>query len=95
MAKTSKADSNAPTYEQAIEQLEQLVEKIESGEIGLEESIKAYEQGVGLIASCRAILNQAEQRIEQLDAARQGELSAPRGDSGSSEPGSAADDTGG
>lgn len=47
--------------------MEDLVERIESGEIGLEDSIKAYEQGVVLIARARAILLRAEQRIEQLD----------------------------
>jgi exodeoxyribonuclease VII small subunit len=43
----------APTedrYETLIEQLEELVEQIESGEIGLEQSIEAYERGVGLVA---------------------------------------------
>lgn len=54
-------------YETLVEQLEDLVERIESGEIGLEDSIKAYEQGVVLIAKARAILHRAEQRIEQLD----------------------------
>ena len=54
-------------YETLIEQLEELVERIESGEIGLEDSIKAYEQGVVLVAKARAILTRAEQRIEQLD----------------------------
>ncbi len=54
-------------YESLIEQLEELVERIESGEIGLEDSINAYERGVSLVARARAILNRAEQRIEQLD----------------------------
>jgi exodeoxyribonuclease VII small subunit len=54
-------------YEAIVDQLEELVERIESGEIGLEDSIKAYERGVGLVARARAILARAEQRIEQLD----------------------------
>ncbi len=54
-------------YETLVEQLEDLVERIESGEIGLEDSIKAYEQGIVLITKARAILLRAEQRIEQLD----------------------------
>lgn len=54
-------------YETLIEQLEELVEQIESGEIGLEQSIEAYERGVGLVARARAILARAEQRIETLD----------------------------
>jgi exodeoxyribonuclease VII small subunit len=54
-------------YEVLVEQLEDLVERIESGEIGLEDSIKAYEQGIILITKARSILLRAEQRIEQLD----------------------------
>lgn len=61
------ADANEPRYEALVERLEELVEQIESGEIGLEDSIKAYEQGVELIGKARVILARAEQRIEQLD----------------------------
>lgn len=77
MPKASKAaDAATPspdetvTYEEAVAQLESILEKIESGEIGLEASIQEYERGVGLIKRCRAILDQAEQRIEHLDAKR-------------------------
>ena len=54
------------SYEQAVERLEALVERIESGEIGLEDSIRAYEQGVALLGRCRRVLDDVEQRIEQL-----------------------------
>jgi exodeoxyribonuclease VII small subunit len=54
-------------YEVLVDQLEALVERIESGEIGLEDSIAAYERGVTLIARARAILARAEQRIEEID----------------------------
>ncbi|MEX0876449.1 MAG: exodeoxyribonuclease VII small subunit [Phycisphaerales bacterium] len=60
-------------YEQLIEQLESLVDRIESGETGLEESIKCYEQGIGLVKRARAILDQAEQRITQLNADQLGD----------------------
>lgn len=53
-------------YEQAVERLEELVERIESGEIGLEASIRAYERGVALLGRCRSVLDDVEQRIEQL-----------------------------
>ena len=49
-----------------MEQLEAIVERIERGEVGLEESVKQYEQGVQLIARCREILGRAEQRVEEL-----------------------------
>lgn len=58
------------SYEQAIDALEAIVERIESGEVGLGESIEAYERGVRLIGRCRAVLDQAEQRIEELDVKR-------------------------
>lgn len=61
------------TFEQAVERLESLIERIESGEAGLEASIAAYEEGAGLIRRCRAILDRAEQRISEIDAARLGE----------------------
>ncbi|MFT5422502.1 MAG: exodeoxyribonuclease VII small subunit [Phycisphaerales bacterium] len=64
------ASAEALTYEEAVAQLEAILAKIESGEIGLEASIQEYERGVGLIKRCRAILDQAEQRIEHLDAKR-------------------------
>lgn len=54
-------------YETLIEQLEELVERIESGEVGLEESIEAYEKGIRLVGRARAILARAEQRISTLD----------------------------
>lgn len=54
-------------YENLIDELEGIVRSIESGETGLEGSITAYEHGVGLIKQARAILDQAEQRITELD----------------------------
>lgn len=66
MAKTDKASSGKTSFEAQMEELEALIEQIEAGEIGLEESIKAYERGVDLIKSCRGVLGQAEQRVEEL-----------------------------
>jgi exodeoxyribonuclease VII small subunit len=54
------------TFEQALKELETLAEQIERGEIGLEESIQKYEQGMKLVAQCRAILTRAEQRVQKL-----------------------------
>ena len=58
-----------PTFEEALRQLETLAEQIERGEIGLEESIHKYEQGMKLVAQCRSILNRAEQRVQRLQPA--------------------------
>jgi exodeoxyribonuclease VII small subunit len=62
-------DKSAPapqSFEESVAQLEQIVAAIESGQIGLEQSLAKYEQGMELVKRCRAILDQAEKRIEQL-----------------------------
>ena len=70
MAKPSKAEAaeESMTYEQALAELESLIERIERGEIGLEESLAEYRRGTALLTRCRAILDTAEQQIEQLTA---------------------------
>lgn len=58
-------------FEEAMERLDAIVAAMESGEIGIEESIARYEEAMGLAAHCRRILDEAELRIQkiQLDAA--------------------------
>ncbi len=68
MAKKTKQSDSQPKYEEVVDQLEELVERIESGEIGLEESIKDYEEGLKLVGQARSILDRAQQRIIELDA---------------------------
>ncbi|MEO0513665.1 MAG: exodeoxyribonuclease VII small subunit [Planctomycetota bacterium] len=58
----------APNFEQAVDELENLIEQIESGEIGLEDALKRYEDGTKLIQRCRAILDSAEKKIAELTA---------------------------
>ncbi len=58
--------SDGLTYEQAIEEIEAIVERIEQGEAGLEESLAAYQRGAALLKRCRDILDTAEQQIEEL-----------------------------
>ena len=62
------------TFEQAMESLEGIVERIESGQIGLAESIAEYEKGVKLIKQCRTILDAAEKKIQLLARGEGGEL---------------------
>ncbi|HUU82498.1 MAG TPA: exodeoxyribonuclease VII small subunit [Phycisphaerae bacterium] len=62
-----------PSFEEALKELEALADRIERGEIGLEDSIKQYEHGMKLVAHCRKILTRAEQRIEQLQPDRGGD----------------------
>jgi len=54
------------TFEQALAGLTRLVEKLESGELPLEESVAAFEQGVKLSRRCESLLDQADQRLQIL-----------------------------
>jgi len=64
---SSEKDVSEISFEQALSQLSGLVEKLESGELPLEESVAAFEQGVKLSRRCEALLDQAEQRLQILN----------------------------
>lgn len=53
-------------FEEALQSLESIIEKIEQGEISLEASIAAYKRGDQLIRRCRAVLDEAEQRVQTM-----------------------------
>ena len=53
-------------FEDALARLETIVAQIEQGKVSLEESIESYGQGIDLIKQCRAILDQAEKKIQLL-----------------------------
>ena len=55
-------------FENAMGRAEEIAEAIEQGEIGLEESIKQFEEGMTLIRKCRKVLEDAEMRIQTLEA---------------------------
>ncbi len=67
-------------FEDAIERIESLIEAIESGQIGLEESLHSYEHGMKLICHCRTILDAAEKRVAQWTVSADGQLQAPKED---------------
>lgn len=52
-----------PAFEEALLELEAIVRDLETGETSLEQSLARYEQGVGLLKSCYAQLQQAEQKV--------------------------------
>ena len=54
------------TFEQALDQVEALLEKMEDGSIPLAELVKQFERGTQLIQNCQKHLQEAELRIEQL-----------------------------
>jgi len=69
---TRKADaltdaSPVAAFEHNLEQLEQLVEAMERGEMSLEDSLAAYERGVGLYRHCQQALEQAELRVRLVN----------------------------
>ncbi|MFT4196847.1 MAG: exodeoxyribonuclease VII small subunit [Pseudoxanthomonas sp.] len=67
MAKNNDpAPSPVAHFEQSLDELEQLVARMEQGELSLEESLAAYERGVNLYRSCRSALEQAELRVRLL-----------------------------
>lgn len=55
------------SFEQALEELDSLVRKMESGELGLDDSISAYRRGAELARYCQGRLGEAEQEIRKLD----------------------------
>jgi exodeoxyribonuclease VII small subunit len=65
-SKEGAAGDGELNYEQAMAELEALVERMEQGEVPLEESLKAFERGRALVARCKGILDDAERRIQQL-----------------------------
>jgi len=74
MTRVKAARSNAPpeagegplSFEASLERLHQIVERLESGELDLEESLQLFEEGVRLSRASQARLNSAEKRIEEL-----------------------------
>jgi exodeoxyribonuclease VII small subunit len=66
-----------PTYEQAQAELEQIVERLERGQASLDEALGLWERGEALHAFCRAKLDAAEGKVEEL--ARRAEHARPAG----------------
>lgn len=64
----SKKQTEQPSFEQSLSELEALVERMESGELSLEESLGAFEQGIALTKSCQQALQAAEHKVEILTA---------------------------
>jgi len=61
-------DKQDISFEQALEGLTKMVDKLESGQLSLEESVAAFEQGVKLSRTCESLLDEAEQRLNILDS---------------------------
>ena len=63
MGKNKQQDFN---FEEKLGELEKLVSRMEEGELGLEDSLQAFEHGVNLVKECQQALEQAEQKVKVL-----------------------------
>ena len=70
----AKKDSRELKFEEAIADLEQVVEQLESGDLSLEDSLAAFEKGVGLVRYCKHKLSEVEKKVELLVKDKQGQL---------------------
>ena len=69
------AKKNAMKFEEALKRLETIVKAMDSEEISLEDSLKKYEEGVGLYRLCRDRIGQFEKKVEVLKKDLEGTLS--------------------
>lgn len=75
--KSTNEASPVAHFEQSLQELENLVEKMEAGDLSLEQSLTAYERGVGLYRQCQQALEQAELRVRLVTDPAQPEKSEP------------------
>ena len=68
MAEGVLPDVASLSFEAALKELEQIVTKLERGDVPLEESIAIYERGEALKKRCESLLAQAEERVERIRA---------------------------
>lgn len=57
-----------PDFERSLDELEKLVQKLEHGDLPLDEALKTFERGVALTRACQSALKSAQQRVEMLQA---------------------------
>ena len=63
---SKKQTADQPSFEQSLKRLEEIVHLLEEGDLGLNEALKQYEEGVKLLRQSYELLQQAERRIEIL-----------------------------
>jgi exodeoxyribonuclease VII small subunit len=74
--KENYADVAALPFEKALAELESIVQRLEKGDVALEESIKIYERGEALKKRCEALLADAEMRVEKITRDAKGRVAA-------------------
>jgi exodeoxyribonuclease VII small subunit len=65
-ASNPRPDTEPLDFEAAMRDLEEIVERLEHGDLPLEESLKAFERGILLTRNCQTALKEAEQKVEIL-----------------------------
>jgi exodeoxyribonuclease VII small subunit len=83
--KMAKKELEKKKFEEALEELEKVVERLESGELSLEESLAAFEEGIGLVKFCNQKLTEVEKKIELLVKDKDGKLQLRAMDEGADE----------
>lgn len=53
-------------FEESIRELEEIIKKLESGNLPIEKSIEAFEKGIGLVKECRKLLDTAQKQVNNL-----------------------------
>lgn len=66
-------NQNNSTFEQNMQRLEQIVRAMERGDVPLEESLKLFQEGTGLVEACGKLLDEAEFQVKKIVTAANGE----------------------
>jgi len=69
---TKKRDPNTPSFEQSLKRLEEIVNRLERGDVPLEDSLRLYEEGLELSKVCGERLAQAELTLKRLSKSAKG-----------------------
>ena len=72
--KKSGSSKSEPKFEEAMSELEEVVRKLEAGDVPLEESLSAFEKGVGLVRLLHNRLDAVQAKIEELTGSEDGKL---------------------
>ena len=66
MSQTPPTNASVADFESSLDELEQLVGRMEQGELSLDESLQSFERGIALYRNCQSALEQAELRVKLL-----------------------------
>jgi exodeoxyribonuclease VII small subunit len=73
---TMAADIAAMSFEDALAELEQIVRRLEAGQVKLDDAIQSYERGAQLKRHCETKLNEAQQRVDRIVVGPDGAIAA-------------------